>query len=110
MTIGCIKRFDPTPQQDLVRVEVDTPRLYIGQRGAFCGKVVAVQNQQGKTAIATVRNSTAARVCSGQPRAANFADVDSFLDPVDFRGQLVTVVGPIASTVDGKNRQAINLC
>ncbi|STV39479.1 outer membrane protein Slp [Klebsiella pneumoniae subsp. ozaenae] len=30
------------------------------------------------------------------------ADVNGFLDPVDFRGQLVTVVGPIAGVVDGK--------
>ncbi len=28
--------------------------------------------------------------------------MNGFLDPVDFRGQLVTVVGPITGTVDGK--------
>jgi outer membrane lipoprotein len=28
--------------------------------------------------------------------------VNGFLDPVDFRGQLVTVVGPITGVVDGK--------
>lgn len=48
---------------------------------------------------------------AGQRRAASagravprkdFADVNGFLDPVDFRGQLVTVVGPIAGVVDGK--------
>ncbi|MDI8954466.1 Slp family lipoprotein, partial [Salmonella enterica subsp. enterica serovar Anatum] len=35
-------------------------------------------------------------------RGRIFADVNGFLDPVDFRGQLVTVVGPITGTVDGK--------
>ncbi len=39
----------------------------------------------------------------GEPsRGRIFADVNGFLDPVDFRGQLVTVVGPIAGVVDGK--------
>lgn len=28
--------------------------------------------------------------------------MNGFLDPVDFRGQLVTVVGPITGAVDGK--------
>lgn len=35
-------------------------------------------------------------------RGRIYADVNGFLDPVDFRGQLVTVVGPITGTVDGK--------
>lgn len=33
-------------------------------------------------------------------RGRIFADVNGFLDPVDFRGQLVTVVGPITGVVD----------
>lgn len=62
MLSGCvtvpdaIKGSSPTPQQDLVRV-MNAPDLYVGQEARFGGKVVAVQNQQGKTRteIATVR-------------------------------------------------------
>uniref|UniRef100_UPI001115B24F Slp family lipoprotein n=1 Tax=Salmonella enterica TaxID=28901 RepID=UPI001115B24F len=62
MLSGCvtipdaIKGSSPTPQQDLVRV-MNAPQLYIGQEARFGGKVVAVQNQQGKTRleIATVQ-------------------------------------------------------
>ncbi len=54
MLSGCvtvpdaIKGSSPTPQQDLVRV-MSAPQLYVGQEARFGGKVVAVQNQQGKT-------------------------------------------------------------
>ena len=80
MLSGCvtvpdaIKGSSPTPQQDLVRV-MSAPQLYVGQEARFGGKVVAVRI---------------------------YADVNGFLDPVDFRGQLVTVVGPITGAVDGK--------
>ncbi len=53
MLSGCvtvpdaIKGSSPTPQQDLVRV-MSAPQLYVGQEARFGGKVVAVQNQQGK--------------------------------------------------------------
>ncbi|WP_252403062.1 Slp family lipoprotein, partial [Escherichia coli] len=44
-----------------------------------------------------------ARPILGEPsRGRIYADVSGFLDPVDFRGQLVTVVGPITGTVEGK--------
>ena len=51
-----IKGTTPTPQQDLVRV-MNAPQLYVGQEARFGGKVVSVQNQQGKTRleIATVQ-------------------------------------------------------
>lgn len=103
MLSGCvtvpdaIKGSSPTPQQDLVRV-MSAPQLYVGQEARFGGKVVAVQNQQGKTRleIATVPLDSGARPTLGEPsRGRIYADVNGFLDPVDFRGQLVTVVGPI---------------
>ena len=56
MLSGCvtvpdaIKGSSPTPQQDLVRV-MSAPQLYVGQEARFGGKVVAVQNQQGKTRL-----------------------------------------------------------
>ncbi len=68
MLSGCvtvpdaIKGSSPTPQQDLVRV-MSAPQLYVGQEARFGGKVVAVQNQQGKTRleIATVPLDSGAR-------------------------------------------------
>lgn len=99
-----IKGTTPTPQQDLVRV-MNAPQLYVGQEARFGGKVISVQNQQGKTRleIATVQLDDAARPELGEAsRGRIFADVNGFIDPVDFRGQLVTVVGPIVGVVDGK--------
>ncbi|AVY98678.1 Slp family lipoprotein [Enterobacter sp. RHB15-C17] len=99
-----IKGSSPTPQQDLVRV-MNAPELYVGQEARFGGKVVDIQNQQGKTRleIATVPLDSGARPVLGEPsRGRIYADVNGFLDPVDFRGQLVTVVGPITGTVQGK--------
>lgn len=64
-----------------------------------------IQNQQGKSRleIATVPLDSGARPVLGEAsRGRIYADVNGFLDPVDFRGQLVTVVGPISGTVDGK--------
>ena len=58
-----IKGTSPTPQQDLVRV-MNAPQLYVGQEARFGGKVVNVQNQQGKTRLD--RHRTA-----GQRRAAS---------------------------------------
>lgn len=99
-----IQGTSPTPQQDLTRV-MAAPSLYIGQEARFGGKVVNVRNEQGKTRleIATVPLDSGARPLLGAAsRGRIYADVNGFLDPVDFRDQLVTVVGPIAGTVDGK--------
>ncbi|WP_312946675.1 Slp family lipoprotein [Superficieibacter sp.] len=99
-----IKGSSPTPQQDLVRV-MNAPQLYVGQEARFGGKVVGIENQQGKTRleIATVPLDDGARPVLGEPsRGRIYANVNGFLDPVDFRNQLVTVVGPITGTVEGK--------
>lgn len=99
-----IKGTSPTPQQDLTRV-MAAPQLYVGQEARFGGKVVNVLNQQGKTRleIATVPLDEGARPALGTPsRGRIYADVNGFLDPVDFRNQLVTVVGPITGTQKGK--------
>lgn len=107
---GCVSVPDaiqgssPTPQQDLVRV-MNAPELYVGQEGRFGGKVVEVLNQQGKTRleIATVPLDSGARPVLGEAsRGRIYADVNGFLDPVDFRGQLITVVGPITGAEQGK--------
>ncbi|URN97685.1 Slp family lipoprotein [Leclercia adecarboxylata] len=107
---GCVSVPDaiqgssPTPQQDLVRV-MNAPELYVGQEARFGGKVVEVINQQGKTRleIATVPLDSGARPVLGEAsRGRIYADVNGFLDPVDFRGQLITVVGPITGSEQGK--------
>ncbi|STL56181.1 putative lipoprotein [Escherichia coli] len=81
-----LKAAVPTPQQDLVRV-MSAPQLYVGQEARFGGKVVAVQNQQGKTRleIATVPLDSGARPTLGEPsRGRIYADVNGFLGPGGF--------------------------
>lgn len=99
-----IKGTSATPQQNLVQV-MSAPELYVGQEARFGGRVVNIDNQQGKTRleIATVSLDEGARPQLGEPSKGRiYADVNGFLDPVDFRGQLVTVVGPITGAVEGK--------
>lgn len=99
-----IKGTSPTPQQDLVRV-MNAPTLYVGQEGRFGGKVINLINQQGKTRleIASVPLDEGARPVLGEPSVGRiYADINGFVDPVDFRNQLVTVVGPITGTEAGK--------
>lgn len=99
-----VKGTSPMPQQDLGRV-MAAPQLYVGQEARFGGKVVNVKNEQGKTRleIATTTLDESARPSLGAPsRGRIYADVNGFLDPVDFRNQLVTVVGPITGTAKGK--------
>ena len=81
-----IKGTSPTPQQDLVRV-MNAPQLYVGQEARFGGKVVNVQNQQGKTRleIATVSLDSGARPVLGEPsRGRIFADVERLPRPGGF--------------------------
>lgn len=102
-----IKGTSPTPQQDLVRV-MNAPELYVGQEARFGGKVVEVINQQGKTRleIATVPLDDGARPVLGEAsRGRIYADVSGFLDPVDFRGQLVTRRRADYRFGGGENRQ-----
>ncbi|WP_297197105.1 Slp family lipoprotein [uncultured Pluralibacter sp.] len=99
-----IRGTSATPQQDLVRV-MAAPELYVGQEARFGGKVISVNNQPGKTRleIATVPLDDVARPALSTPSLGRiYADVNGFLDPVDYRNQLVTVVGPITGTEKGK--------
>lgn len=99
-----IKGTSATPQQDLASV-MNAPELYVGQEARFGGRVVNIDNKAGKTRleIATVSLDEGARPRLGEPSKGRiYADVNGFLDPVDFRGQLVTVVGPIKGTIEGK--------
>ena len=99
-----IKGTSATPQEDLVRV-LNAPQLYVGQEARFGGRVVKVENQQGKTRLeiaAMPLDSGARPVLREASIGRIYAEVNGFLDPVDFNRQLVTVVGPIVGTVDGK--------
>jgi outer membrane lipoprotein len=99
-----IKGTSATPQQDLT-VVMNAPQLYVGQEARFGGRVVNVDNLKGKTRleIATVSLDEGARPALNEPSHGRiYADVNGFLDPVDFRNQLVTVVGPITGTAEGK--------
>ena len=83
-----IQGSSPTPQQDLVRV-MSAPQLYVGQESRFGGTVVGIENQQGHTRleIATVPLDSGARPTLGEAsRGRIYADVNGFLDPVDYRG------------------------
>ncbi|MGY6029117.1 Slp family lipoprotein [Phytobacter sp. AG2a] len=99
-----IKGSSPTPQEDLVRV-MNAPQLYVGQESRFGGKVVKVINQKGKTRleIAAVPLDSGARPILGRTSVGRIlAEVNGFIDPVDFQNQLVTVVGPITGVYDGQ--------
>lgn len=98
-----IRGTSPMPQQDLIRV-MNAPQLYVGQEARFGGRVVDVKNLQGSTRleIATVPlDASAAPVLGAASIGRIYADVNQFLDPVDFRNRLVTVVGPITGTEKG---------
>lgn len=99
-----IKGTSATPQQDLVRV-LNAPQLYIGQESRFGGKVIKVDNLDGKTRleIAAMPLDDAAAPILGAPSVGRiYADVKGFIDPVDFSNQMVTVVGPISGVEKGK--------
>lgn len=91
MLSGCvtvpdaIKGSSPTPQQDLVRV-MSAPQLYVGQEARFGGKVVAVQNQQGKTRleIATVPLTAEPDQLWGNLHAAHLCRCERFSGPGRF--------------------------
>ncbi|SUB30540.1 Slp family outer membrane lipoprotein [Yersinia pseudotuberculosis] len=93
-----------TPLQDLNLIR-STPKLFIGQEARFGGTVVNVKNEPNRTRleIASVPLDSGARPILGEPSQGRvIAYVDGFLEPVDFRGHLVTVVGPIVGVEAGK--------
>ncbi|QKJ87355.1 Slp family lipoprotein [Paramixta manurensis] len=98
-----IKGTSPTPQQDLRRV-LNAPQLYVGQESRFGGKVVKVTNLTGRTRLelATLPLDDTGRPQLGSASVGRiYADVNGFVDPVDFNNQMVTVVGPITGTEKG---------
>ncbi|MBD8161357.1 Slp family lipoprotein [Erwinia persicina] len=103
-----IKGHSETPQQDLVRV-LSAPEVFTGQESRFGGKVIKVDNRNGMTRleIAAMPLDDGARPILGSPSMGRiFADVNGFIDPVDFNQQMVTVVGTIKGTEKGKIGEA----
>ncbi|VEA66223.1 Outer membrane protein slp precursor [Serratia plymuthica] len=99
-----IKGSTATPVQQLSSVQ-NAPNLFAGAEARFGGTVVNVANEQGRTVleIAAVPLDSGARPILGEPsRGRLLATVNGFLEPVDFKGQLVTVVGPITGVKEGK--------
>ncbi|EPZ8122263.1 Slp family lipoprotein [Yersinia enterocolitica] len=93
-----------TPQQNLNLVRTD-PKVFIGQEARFGGTVINVTNEAHRTRleIASVPLDSGARPILGEPSQGRvIAYVNGFLEPVDFRGHLVTVVGPITGVEAGK--------
>ncbi|QPT11618.1 Slp family lipoprotein [Serratia rubidaea] len=110
MLSGCvtvpdaIKGSSPTPVTELASVQ-NAPSLFNGAEARFGGKVVNVANEQGKTVleIAAVPLDDGARPILGEPsRGRVLATVNGFLEPTDFKGHLVTVVGSITGVQPGK--------
>ncbi|WP_409160736.1 Slp family lipoprotein [Pectobacterium sp. B2J-2] len=98
-----IKGSSPTPQDDLVRV-MNAPQIYVGQESRFGGRVVSIRNETNKTRleIASMPLDSGAKPLLDMPSEGRFiAYVNRFLEPVDFKDQLVTVVGPIVGTEQG---------
>lgn len=99
-----IKGNSATPQQDLVRV-LNAPQLYIGQESRLGGKVIKVDNRNGNTRleIAAMPLDEGAKPILGAPSIGRiYANINGFVDPVDFSNQMVTVVGSINGVEKGK--------
>jgi outer membrane lipoprotein len=93
-----------TPQQNLNLVRT-SPQAFISQEARFGGTVINVTNEQNRTRleIASVPLDSGARPILGEPSQGRLvAYVNDFLEPVDFIGHLVTVVGPITGVEVGK--------
>lgn len=99
-----IKGTTATPQQNLAAVQ-SAPQLYVGQEARFGGSVVNMSNEKNRTRleIAAVPLDSVARPILGERSTGRLvAYINGFVDPVDLRGQLVTVVGPITGAERGK--------
>ncbi|MFG1172357.1 Slp family lipoprotein [Erwiniaceae bacterium CAU 1747] len=99
-----VKGTSATPQQDLVRV-LNAPQLYVGQESRFGGKVIGVSNKSNMTRleIAAMSLDDSARPILGSATMGRvYADVNGFVDPINFNNQMVTVVGPITGIEKGK--------
>ncbi|EKT62731.1 Slp family lipoprotein [Providencia burhodogranariea] len=84
----------------------NAPEMYIGQEGRFGGKVISVFNEPNKTrleiAVMPLSKYDAAPELNTASTGRIYAYVNRFLEPVDFKGRYVTVVGTISGEQIGK--------
>ncbi|WP_035341647.1 Slp family lipoprotein [Dickeya sp. DW 0440] len=99
-----IRGTSATPQMDLRRVMTD-PKVFVGQESRFGGQVAEVRNEANRTRleIVSLPLDDGGRPTLDSPSPGRFvAYVSGFLEPVELKNQLVTVVGPIAGAEQGK--------
>ncbi|MFV9997325.1 MAG: Slp family lipoprotein [Arsenophonus endosymbiont of Dermacentor nuttalli] len=100
-----IKGTTQTPVESLSTVR-ETPELYIGQEGRFGGKVISVLNSNNQTrlkiAVIPLSKYDAAPILNTPSVGRLYAYIGHFLEPSDFTGRYVTVVGTITGIETGK--------
>lgn len=99
-----IKGSSQNIEQNFTRVHA-APQSFKGWEARFGGTVVNVVNQKEGTLleIAVMQLDEGAKPILGTPSMGRLiARSPLFLDPVDFKGRLVTVVGKLTGSVDGK--------
>lgn len=93
-----------TPHSRLTQIAM-LPQDFVGQEARLGGRVVDVFNEHNRTRleIASMPLDRWARPQLDLISEGRFvAYVNGFLEPLDFRGRLVTVVGPIVGTEKGR--------
>lgn len=106
---GCLSMPDSikttvTPEQDFMAV-YHAPQRYTGQIARFGGKVVSVHNGKDGSylEIAVVPLDSSAEPRFEMPSLGRLlAKSKIFLEPTDFNGQFITVVGPLTGVLNGK--------
>ncbi|MGM3175427.1 Slp family lipoprotein [Dickeya lacustris] len=106
---GCVSLPDEirgtsaTPQMDLRRVMTE-PKVFVGQESRFGGRVVEVRNDANRTRleIVSLPLDDGGRPELDAPSPGRFiAYINGFVDPVEVKNQLITVVGPITGAEQG---------
>ncbi len=71
---------------------MSAPQLYVGQEAALVAKWLRYKTSKGKPAWKCYRTAgQRSQTDAGRTFSRSiYADMNGFLDPVDFRGQLVT--------------------
>ncbi|SFN72084.1 Slp family lipoprotein [Xenorhabdus japonica] len=99
-----IKGTTKTPVENLLSVK-NAPELYTGHEGRFGGKVLSVLNEKDQTRLEISAMSLAGNAAPrlGTPSLGRvYAYANTFLEPSDFKGHYVTVVGVITGLENGK--------
>ncbi|EKT57521.1 Slp family lipoprotein [Providencia sneebia] len=100
-----IQGSSPNPAVNLASVQ-NAPEMYVGQEGRFGGKVISVFNEPSRTrleiAVMPLNKYDAAPELNTASEGRIYAYANGFLDPADFKGRYITVVGKITGVKAGK--------